>query len=229
MSLILSGLVNHLDARALSATFVDGRNLILAPVPDQIDPKGWTCTGYDISYSLSGSPGGKPCFNLVQGNINQNNFNDFLNYSYMSVMIAATRTGPSWISMWTGLYSMRYNNAKAGITMLAISDNNFDRNFSYWGTYDYITTAATSAMNINTPYVLSMVGNSDSSGTFYTNASATGTYLKSKDQGYKGVGGYEAGRGYFVGKVYEVLVYNRALTPSEISINSNYLAAKWFN
>jgi hypothetical protein len=224
---ITDGLVNQLDASALITVFADGQSLILASVPDQVDSKGWLGDGYDISYSLSGAPNGAPSFVFKQGFLKQLNWDSFLKYDSMTVMIAATRTGNSWTGNWMGLYSMFYNGAKAGINILAVTDNNLNKDFSHWGTYKYVTTASTSAMDLNTSFVISVVGNKDSSGTFYTNTSATGDFPASKAQGYFGVGGMESSRGFFVGNVYELLVYNRALTASEISTNASYLYDKW--
>jgi hypothetical protein len=84
-------------------------------------------------------------------------------------------------------------------------------------------------MALNTPTIVSVTVGKDSSGTFYTNASATGTFSGSKVQGYFGIGGLESANGFFRGDVYEVLTYNRALTESEVASNADYLNSKWYN
>jgi len=226
---ITYGLMNQLDAYLLSARgWKDDQNLISAVIPDNVSSKGWLGSGYDLYYSLSAAPNGGPAFVFTQGNIKQENCDSFLPYNSMSVMIAATRTGNSSTGLWMGLYSMYYARATAGINILALTDNNYNYNFSGWGTFNYVTTQSTSAMNLNTPYIISMTGDANSSGTYYTNTTATGTFSTSKAQPYFGLGGYGPGGGFFVGEVYEVLVYNRSLSASEITTNANYLINKWF-
>jgi len=230
MSLITSGLVNQLDAHTLlTAGYVNGQSLISAQLPDNISSKGWSGDGYSINFSVSGSPYGGPCIVFSQGTLRQNNLFDFLNYTNMSVMIAATRTGPSWTGTWMGLYSMQYNHAKAGITILAITDNYYQGSFSGWGTYnDTNTVQSTSAMSLNTPIIVGAVCSNNSSGTFYTNSTQTGIFPSSKVNNYYGLGGLTSQKEFFVGNVYEVLVYNRALSASEVTSNAQYLSNKWF-
>jgi len=231
MPLVTDGLVNHLDSLVLlSQGYTNGQDLTVTNIPDSIDSKGWGGDGYGLSFYLSGGPNNLPLMRFSNGFLHQKNADDFLQFNSMSVMIAATRTGTSWTNSWMGLYSMYYNHAKAGINILAITDNKFDGNFNGWGTYNDTTTVkSTSAMALNIPTVVTVTTNSNSSGTFYTNASATGTFLGSKVQGYFGIGGLESANGFFRGDVYEVLVYNRALTQLEVATNATYLVNKWFN
>lgn len=231
MPLVTNGLINHLDSLVLlSQGYTNGQDLTVTNIPDSIDSKGWGGDGYGVSFYLSGGPNNLPLMRFSNGFLHQRNANDFLQFNSMSVMIAATRTGTSWTNSWMGLYSMYYNHAKAGINILAITDNKFDGNFNSWGTYNDTTTVkSTSAMALNTPTVVTVTANNNSSGTFYTNASATGTFLGSKVQGYFGIGGLESANSFFRGDVYEVLVYNRALTQLEVATNATYLVNKWFN
>ena len=231
MPLVTDGLVNHLDALTLlSQGYTNGQDLTVTNIPDRIDSKGWGGDGYGLSFYLSGGPNNFPVMRFLNGFLHQRNANDFLQFNSMSVMIAASRTGASWTNNWMGLYSMYYNHAKAGINILAITDNKYDRNFNGWGTYNGTTTVkSTSAMALNTPTIVSVTIGKDSSGTFYTNASATGTFSGSKVQGYFGIGGLESANGFFRGDVYEVLTYNRTLTESEVASNADYLNSKWFN
>jgi hypothetical protein len=83
-------------------------------------------------------------------------------------------------------------------------------------------------MPINTPIVVGMTTNSNASGAFYTNGINSGFFTSTKSQAYFGVGGLESAKGFFVGDIYEVLVYNRILSSSEIQDSSNYLMNKWF-
>lgn len=230
MPLVTDGLVNNLDVLVLlSQGYTDGQDLTVTNIPDRIDPKGWGGDGYGMSFHTSGGPNDFPCIRFSNGFLHQRNADDFLQFNSMSIMIAATRTGASWTNNWMGLYSLYYNHAKAGINILAVTDNKYDAVFNGWGTYNFTTTKSTSAMVLNVPTIVTVTANSDSSGTFYTNASATGTFLNSKAQGYFGLGGLESANGFFRGDVYEVLAYNRALTESEVATNADYLNSKWFN
>lgn len=230
MPLITDGLVNQLDTSVLLISgFSDGQNLLNATIPDKIDPDGWRCSGgYDIKLVANGQYS-YPVIRTYTGVITFKNPNKYLNYTTLSVLIAAKRTGSSYTNSWMGLFSTWYNFANAGLTILAITDNSFERNFNRWGTYgETTTTQSTSAMLLNTPVVVGAVANSDTSGIFYTNGLSAGTFSNSKSQAYFGIGGLESAEGFFVGDIYEVLVYNRMLTDSEMLSSSQYLTNKWF-
>jgi hypothetical protein len=235
MALVTNGLVNQLDASVLLLSgFSNNQTLLDAFIPDQVNSKPWYgSAGYSMYVAASASPASnKPVIRLFTGNLSPGNFNDYLNYDSMTVLIAAKRTGPSYNNLWQGLFSLPFNNTGKGVrgvTLLSITNNNNVGGFNNWGTYgNTVTTATTSAMNINTPYVIGMSVNPDTSGTFYTNTSATGTFTSTKAQGYYGIGGLESGDGFFAGDIYEVLIYSRVLTYSEVSASSNYLIGKWF-
>ena len=230
MSLVLTGLTNRLDASVLLLSGFTPGTLLCKVLPDQVDPLGWSGTGYGLDLIAGASPNGLyPVIRFTNGNLIQNNNNTFyLNHS-MTVMIAATRTANSYTFNYMGLYSMSLNSSHAGISILALTDNNYNRNFNSWGTYDNTTTAqSTSSMDLNIPVVVTMAVNSDLTGTFYTNASAAGNFATSKAQPYFGLGGLPSQNEFFVGDLYEVLVYNRTLSASEVSTNSSYLISKWF-
>ena len=230
MPLITDGLINHLDASVLLVSgFSDGQSLLNATLPDLVDVKGWNCTaGYDIKVVANGQYN----YPVIRTNTGVITFNDpykYLNYISLTVLIAAKRTGPSYTNSWMGLFSNWYNYAKAGLTLLAITDNANTGNFTGWGTYGSTTTTqSTSSMPLNVPIVVGAVANSDTTGTFYTNGLNSGTFTNSKTQAYFGVGGLESAEGFFVGDIYEVLVYNRALTDAEVLSSSQYLTNKWF-
>ena len=230
MPLITDGLINHLDASVLLVSgFSNGQSLLNATLPDLVDVKGWNCTaGYDIKVVASGQYD----YPVIRTNTGVITFNDpykYLDYTSLTVLIAAKRTGSSYTNSWMGLFSSWYNYAKAGLTLLAITDNANTGNFTGWGTYGSTTTTqSTSSMPLNVPIVVGAVANSDTSGTFYTNGFSSGTFANSKTQAYFGVGGLESAEGFFVGDIYEVLVYNRALTNAEVLSSSQYLTNKWF-
>ena len=233
--MITNGLINRLDASILSLSgFSNNQTLLDSFVPDQVGTNIWYgSNGYSMYVATSASPAGnKPVIRLIQGNLTPSNFNDYLNYNSMTVAIAAKRTGASYTNGWQGLFSLPFYNTGRGVkgvSLFSITNNNNVGAFNNWGTYGgIVTTASTSAMNLNTPYVVSMTVNPDTSGTFYTNTSATGTFTNTKGQGYNGIGGLQSAKGFFVGDIYEVLVYNRVLSYSEVSANSNYLISKWF-
>lgn len=235
MALVTNGLINQLDASVLLLSgFSNNQTLLDAFIPDQVGTNTWHgSNGYSMYVATSASPiGNKPVIRLIQGNLTPSNFNDYLNYDEMTVLIAAKRTGASYTNTWQGLFSLPFYNTGLGVkgvSLFSITNDNNVGGFNNWGTYGgTVTTASTSAMNLNTPYVVGMAVNSDTSGTFYTNTSATGTFTNTKAQGYYGVGGLESAEGFFVGDLYEVLVYNRVLTYSEVSVSSNYLISKWF-
>lgn len=230
MPLITEGLINQLDTSVLLASgFSNGQNLLNATIPDKIDPDGWYCSaGYDIKLVANGQFD-YPVIRTNTGTLTFKNPNKYLNYTALTVLIAAKRTGSSYTNSWMGLFSTWYNYSKAGLTILAITDNANTGNFNKWGTYGGITTTqSTSAMPLNTPIVVGAIANSDTSGTFYTNGVNSGTFTNSKAQAYFGVGGLESAEGFFVGDIYEVLVYNRALTEAEVLSSSQYLTSKWF-
>jgi hypothetical protein len=235
MSLITNGLINQLDASVLSLSgFSNNQTLLDTFIPDQIGSSTWYgSNGYSMYVAASASPtGNKSVIRLSSGNLTPSNFNDYLNYNAMTVLIAAKRTGASYSNTWQGLFSLPFYNTGSGVkgvSLFSITNDNNIGSFDNWGTYGgVITTASTSAMNLNTPYVVGMSVNSDTSGTFYTNTSATGTFTNTKAQGYYGIGGLESAVGFFVGDIYEVLIYNRALIFSDVSASSNYLIDKWF-
>ena len=235
MALVTNGLINWLDASILSLSgFSNNQTLLDAFVPDQAGPSIWYgSNGYSMYVATSASPvGNKPVIRLISGNLSPSNFNDYLNYAAMTVLIAAKRTGASYTNTWQGLFSLPFNNTGRGVrgvSLFSLTNNNNVGGFNNWGTYgSTVSTASTSAMNLNIPYVVGMTINSDNTGTFYTNTSATGTFTNTKSQGYYGIGGLESAEGFFVGDLYEVLIYNRVLTYSEVSASSNYLISKWF-
>ena len=235
MALVTNGLVNRLDASVLLLSgFSNNQTLLDAFIPDQVSSKPWYgSAGYSMYVTASASPASnKPVIRLFTGNLSPGNLMDYLDYNTMTVLIAAKRTGPSYNNLWQGLFSLQFYNTGKGIrgaTLLSITNNNNTGGFNNWGTYSgIVTNASTSAMNLNTPYVIGMTINSDTSGTCYTNTSATGTFTNTKAQGYCGIGGLGSAEGYFVGDIYEVLIYNRVLTYSEVSASSNYLIGKWF-
>lgn len=230
MSLITEGLVNQLDTSVLLASgFTNGQSLLNAIIPDKIDPDGWYCSGgYDATLVANG----QYSYPVIRANtavLTFRNPNKFLNYNALTVLIAAKRTGPSWTNTWMGLFSTWYNSAKAGLTILAITDDNNQGNFTGWGTYGGITTIqSTSAMPLNTPIVVGATVTNATSGVFYTNGVNSGTFSNSKAQAYFGIGGLESAEGFFVGDIYEVLVYNRVLFEAEVLSSSQYLINKWF-
>ncbi len=230
MSLITAGLINHLDANVLLLSgFSDGQNLLNAYIPDQVDPAGWYGSGgYDVRVVANGQFT-RPVIRTNTGVITFKNPSKYLDYTSLTVLVAAKRTGSSYTNTWMGLFSTWYNYAESGVTILAISDNANTDSFTGWGTYGGITTTqSTSAMPINTPIVVGMTTNSNASGAFYTNGINSGFFTSTKSQAYFGVGGLESAKGFFVGDIYEVLVYNRILSSSEIQDSSNYLMNKWF-
>lgn len=232
MALITNGLTNQLDASVLLLSgFSNNQSFLNATVPDQIDSLGWVGSGYGVDLIAGASPNGLyPAIRFTNGNLIQNNNNTFFINKSMTVMIAAKRTASSYTRNYMGLYSMILNGGRAGVTVLAITDDIFNRNYSRWGTYDNtLTVQSTSAMDLNTPVVVTMAVNPDMTGTFYTNASASGDFASSKSQPYFGLGGLESQNEFFIGDMYEVLVYNRALTQAEVSANSAYLVNKWFS
>ena len=232
MPLTTDSLINQLDASVLLLSgFSDNQTLLNAFIPDQVNAEPWYgSAGYSMYVAASGSPAGnKPVIRLYTGNLTPGNFKDYLNYTSLTVLIAAKRTDSAYGNRWQGLFSMPYNNAKSGITILSITDNANTGDFSGWGTYGtHTTTQSTSAMDLNIPVVVGMTVNIESTGTFYTNASATGSFTDTKSQGYYGIGGLESANGFFVGDIYEALIYNRVLTSTEISNSTNYLISKWF-
>lgn len=232
MSLITEGLVNWLDAQYIQDTggFTDGQNIVGAFLPDPVDSAGWYGSdGYDCTFKYNAVKY-RPAIRFKTGVITPVNINKYLNYTNLTVIISAKRTGPAWNNTWMGLYSSWYNFNKTGATILAITDNANLRNFDKWGTYGgTVTTQSTSAMDLNTPYILSSVFTPPASGSFYTNSTQTGEFTLSKDQGYFGLGGLLPARGSFVGDIYEVLIYGKKLTEEQIQENSAYLISKWFN
>lgn len=231
---ILTGLINDLDTSVLLLSgFHDGQNLQAAFIPDQVDVgqwRGWKGDAFGITLVANASPQGNySVIRFANGNLDQLNTNVCLSSTNFTVMIAAKRTGMPTRCPYMGLYSMVYNFAKCGVTLLAFTDNNYDHNFNGWGTYNGTEPCkALSAMDLNVPVVVTMALDNTTNGTFYTNASATGTFTSSKSQGYLGIGGLECAQGFFIGDLYEVLVYNRTLSDSEVAQNANYLTSKWF-
>jgi hypothetical protein len=245
MPAILTGLVNQLDASVLLLSgFSNGQSLLNATVPDQVDPLGWSGTCYSLYVAGSASPVGTPAIRFESGNLIQNNYTQFLAYTEMTVMICAKRTALARTGQWMGLYSMMYNGgwgkllpnqggptySNGGMSLLALTDENHNHDYTKWGTYGNINSyQSTSAMDIGLPMVVSIVAGPDTSCTFYTNASASGgPTFASKAQAYRGLGGSEPSDRFFIGDVYEVLVYNRGLSASEIATNATYLRGKWF-
>ena len=227
MALITDGLVNHLDASLLlNSGFVDGQNLIGASIPDLIDPAGWYgSAGYDMRVVASGQ-NDKTVIRMNTGNITFNNLTKFSNYSSLSVIIAAKRTGSSYSRSWMGLFSIWYNYKKSGLT---VTNQANAGDYNGWGTYnETVTTKSTSAMDLDTPIIVGATTSPSSPGTLYTNGINTGAFTDSYYQPYFGIGGFEYAKGFFIGDIYEVLVYNRSLTSSEMQENANYLAGKWY-
>lgn len=230
MSLPTQNLIYNLDASVLLLSgFSDQQSLLDAYVPDQVDPDGWYgSAGYDLRVIANGQ-NNLPVIRFTTGNLAFKNPNKFLQYTNLTVIIAAKRTGYSYTNSWMGLFSTWYNYAKSGATILGVTNTNNLGGFDYWGTYGGITTTgSTSAMPINTPIVVAATFEDDTSGVFYTNGTETGTFANSKSQGYFGVGGLESASSFFVGDLYQVLIYDRILNPSEIQDASTYIINKWF-
>jgi hypothetical protein len=230
MALITNGLVNQLDASTLLLSgFSNGQSLLNSFIPDNIDSDGWYgSAGYDMRV-IAGGQFNKAVIRTNTGNITFKNPYKFLNYTELTVLIAAKRTGLSYTGTWMGLFSTWYNFAKSGLTILSVTNNANVGGYNGWGTYGGVTTTqSNSAMLLETPVVVGVTVSPSTSGTFYTNGSESGTFLNSKSQGYFGIGGLEAAEGFFVGDIYEVLVYNKNLTTAEIQETSQYLIDKWF-
>jgi len=230
MALITDGLVNQLDASVLLLSgFSDGQSLLDSFIPDNIDSDGWYgSAGYDMKIVANGQFN-KAVIRANTGNITFKNPYKFLNYTELTVLIAAKRTGLSYTGSWMGLFSTWYNYAKSGLTILSVTNNANVGGYYGWGTYGGITTTqSSSSMPLDTPVVVGVTVSPSTSGTFYTNGSNSGTFLNSKSQAYFGIGGLESAEGFFVGDIYEVLAYNRVLTTSEVQETSQYLINKWF-
>ncbi len=232
MSLFTQNLIYNLDASVLLLSgFNDQQSLLNAFVPDQIDPDGWYgSAGYDLRLVANGQ-NGLPVIRFTTGNLTFKNPDKLLQCSELTVFIAAKRTGNSYSGTWMGLFSTWFGYARAGLSLLAVTNtNNQAAAYDYWGTYGGITTTgSTSAMPIDTPIVIGATVNNYTTGTFYTNGTQTGTFPNSKTQAYFGVGGLESAEGFFIGDLYQVLIYNRSLSVPEIQDVSSYLANKWFN
>lgn len=230
MALITQNLIYQLDASVLPLSgFVNNQNLVGAFIPDQVDSKGWYgSAGYDM-YLVTNAQNGKAVIRCNTGNIAFKEPGDLLKYNSLTVLIAAKRRGPSYTNTWMGLFSAWYNYSKSGLSIFAITNNANVGGFDYWGTYGgIITTASTSAMNLDTPIVVGVTSDINTAGNFYTNGINTGSFTNSKDQGYFGVGGLESAEGFFVGDIFEVLVYKSVLNGAQIQDSSAYLVNKWF-
>lgn len=230
MALVTNGLVNHLDTSGLLLSgFTDGQNLFSCTIPDQVDPAGWIVSaGYGTTL-VANAQYDYPVIRCVSTNLTFGNFNKYLEYTELTIIIAAKRTSESYLGTWMGLFSTWFNHAKAGATILAITDNVNDRNFDGWGTYGgKLTCKSTSAMPLNEPVVVAITVSTSTSGSFYTNGVYSGDFPNTKSQAYFGVGGLESAIGFFIGDLYEVLVYNRILEYSEIQEDSTYIIDKWF-
>jgi hypothetical protein len=231
MGLVTDGLVNQLDAVNLlhSGEFTDGQSLKDALIPDSVDPKGWLGDGYDLVFAATGGPNSMPVIRFQQGFLHQRNATDFYAYENITVMLIGQRTGTSWGKRWMGLYSMFFNDTKSGLNLMAVTDDNNDGGYQYWGTIGKASHKSGDAMTLNTPVILGATLGVSTPGKLYTNGvpSTVSTFPDSHAQAYYGLGGYEFARGYFRGDIYEVLVYNRILSDSEISQNSTYLYNKW--
>ena len=230
MAIVTDGLVNNLDASVLLLSgFSDGQSLLNAFIPDEVDTDGWYgSAGYSCYIAASGQYN-YPVMRFYSGNLTFQNPAKFLNYENLTVQIAAKRTGLSYSNTWMGLFSTWFNYAKSGLTILAITDNANTRDFTGWGTYGGITTIqSTSAMPLNEPVIVTATITPATSGNFYTNGVFTGEFNNSKSQAYFGVGGLESARGFFVGDIYQVLIYNKILNSSEIIENTETLRDKWF-
>lgn len=231
MAIVTDGLIYNLDASVLTLSgFSDGQTLLDAFVPDQVNSDGWYgSAGYSLYVAASGQ-GDKTVIRFNTGNLTFKNPTALLSNTSLTVQIAAKRTGSSYTNTWMGLFSTWFNYANSGLTLLAITDNANTRDFSGWGTYGGITTTqSTSSMPLNTPIVVTTTITPSTSGTFYTNSTPTGTFANSKSQAYFGVGGLESAEGFFVGDLYQLLIYNRNLTEVEIQENAETLRDKWFS
>lgn len=231
MAIITNNLVNHLDASVLLLSgFSDNQSLLNAFIPDKVDPDGWYGSAGYSCYVVANGQNSLPVMRFYTGNLTFKNPNKYLQYNSLTVQIAAKRTGYGYNNTWMGLFSTWFNYSKSGLTILAITDNNNNRDFSGWGTYGGTTTIqSTSAMPLNEPVVITATVTTNGSGDFYTNSTFTGTFSNTKSQAYFGVGGLEPAGGFFVGDLYEVLVYNKVLQQSEIVQNAEALRDKWFS
>lgn len=231
MAIVTDGLTYNLDASVLLLSgFSDNQTLLDAYVPDEVNVNGWYgSAGYSLYVAASGQ-GSNSVIRFNTGNLAFKNPDEFLSYTALTVQIAAKRTGASYTNTWMGLFSTWFNYAESGLTILAITDNANTRNYSGWGTYGGITTTqSTSSMPLDTPIVVTATISPATSGLFYTNSTSTGTFTNSKAQGYFGVGGLESAQGFFVGDLYQVLIYNRELSEAEIIQNAETLRDKWFS
>ena len=232
MSLPTQNLIYNLDASVLPLSgFTNQQSLLNAFIPDQVDSDGWYgSAGYDLRLVENGQ-NGLSVMRFTTGNLTFKDPTKILQYSDLTILIAAKRTGYSYSGTWMGLFSTWFAYGKAGVSLFAVTNNNNQAAaFDYWGTYGGITTiGSTSAMPVDIPMVVGVTVNNETEGTFYTNGTETGTFSNSKSQGYFGVGGLESAEGFFVGDLYQVLIYNRRLNLSEIQDASSYLANKWFN
>lgn len=232
MSLITEGLIYNLDASVLPLSgFTDQQSLLNAFIPDQVDPDGWYgSAGYDLRLIENGQ-NGLPVIRFTTGNLTFKDPTKILQYSDLTVLIAAKRTGYSYTGTYMGLFSTWFAYGKAGVSIFAvINNNNQAAAYDYWGTYGGITTiGSTSAMPVDIPMVVGVTVNNETEGTFYTNGSESGTFSNSKTQAYFGVGGLESAEGFFVGDLYQVLIYGKKLNNSQIYELSIYLANKWYN
>lgn len=231
MALVTNGLIYNLDASVLLLSgFSDQQSLLNAYVPDQVDAIGWYgAAGYDLRLIANGQ-NSLPVIRFTTGNLAFKRPTDLLQHTELTVIVAAKRTGNSYVDTWMGLFSTWFNYAKSGVSLLAVTNNANTGAFDYWGTYGGITTtASTSSMPLELPQVVAMTVGSSTSGTFYTNGTESGTFANTKAQPYFGVGGLESALGFFTGDLYQVLIYNRVLSANEVQQSSSFLANKWFN
>lgn len=231
MAIVTDNLVYNLDASVLLLSgFSDGQTLLDAFIPDEVNADGWYGSGGYSLYVAASGQGSKTVIRFNTGNITFKNPRPLLDYTSLTIQIAAKRTGTSYINRWMGLFSTWFNYDVSGVSIFAITDNANTGDYSGWGTYGGITTTqASSSMPLDTPIVLSVTVTPSTSGTFYTNSTSSGEFTNSAAQGYFGIGGLGPAQGFFVGDFYQILIYNRVLETSELIQNAEELRDKWFS